>query len=190
MLASKAGKAWARGVLGEANIRRWTRLYEAYRDNGCIFHTKPKNFGKVETYQKPIFSFAVRKYEWKPIVLPRFTSIFLRPFNPYFMTFSFTLPVQHLGPPRAKRLLVPAIFWPYELEDDFEVIHEHIYCDKQPIYGVSAETKSAWRSSLRASAQARERTLGAAKRNSINTRRNPQGPIGLTSVRQGHLPCR
>ena len=126
VLMSAAGRAWARGVLGEANIKRWQARY----DVGGWPDKKPAGRAKAGPASAP--RKAPKSYEWKPITLPSIA--YWCPFKPLNLTFP-DLPDPFARPvftwPRARRALKPSIFWPDELEEDYEVDRSLIYMDAQ-----------------------------------------------------------
>jgi len=126
VITSAAGRAWARGVLGEANIKRWQARY----DVGGWPDKKPVNTAKTGPYSAP--RKAPKSYEWKPITLPSIA--YWCPFKPLNLSFP-DLPDPFARPvftwPRARRALKPSIFWPDELEEDYEADRNLIYMDAQ-----------------------------------------------------------
>jgi len=122
VITSAAGRAWARGVLGEANIKRWQARY----DVGGWPDKKPAGSAKTQLKSAPRKT--PKSYEWKPITLPSIA--YWCPFKPLNTTFP-DLPDPFAKPiftwPREKRALKPAIFWPDELEEDYEADPALIY---------------------------------------------------------------
>jgi len=122
VITSAAGRAWARRVLGEANIKRWQARY----DVGGWPDKKAASRAKAGSTAMPRKT--PKSYEWKPITLPSIA--YWCPFKPLNTTFP-NLPDPFARPafswPREKRALKPAILWPDELEDDYEADHSLIY---------------------------------------------------------------
>ena len=129
VLASAEGKAWARGVLGEANIKRWQNRYDACRKTGWLPEKKARN-----AKAKPTQRTTPKSYTWKPIALPRISEMFFKPIDLSFPELPDPFAKQIFAWPRERRVLSPAVFWPFELDDDYEVNRDEIYCDKQPSY--------------------------------------------------------
>ncbi len=115
VLARLEGKAWARNVLGESNIKRWQNKYDACCKTGWL-PEKPEN----KTKAKPTQRTAPRSYNWKPIALPRISEMFFKPIDFSFPELPDPFAKQLFSWPRERRVLTPAVFWPFELEDDYE----------------------------------------------------------------------
>jgi len=127
ILASKDGRAWARGVLGEANIKRWRAKYDACCKAGFM----PDKKKKAKAKAKPDRRTFPNAYTWKPIALPSIAYWFFTPLNTTFPDLPNPFAKQIFTWPRPKRGFTPAVFWPYELEDDYEVDPRRIYKDVQ-----------------------------------------------------------
>ena len=115
MLASCDGKAWARDVLGETNIKRWQAKYDACCKTGWPPEKKPHS-AKAKSAQRT----APESYNWKPIALPCISEMFFKPIDFSFPELPDPFAANMFAWPRERRVLTPAIFWPYELEDDYE----------------------------------------------------------------------
>ena len=115
VLASIEGKAWARDMLGEANIRRWQNRYDACRKTGWL-PEKSENKAKVKSTQRT----TPKSYNWKPITLPKISEMFFEPIDFSFPELTDPFAKQLFAWPRERRVLSPAVFWPHELEDDYE----------------------------------------------------------------------
>jgi len=126
VITSAAGRAWARNLLGEANIKRWQARYDVggWPDKKSAGNAKAKS---TATPRK-----APKSYDWKPITLPSIA--YWCPFKPLNTTFP-DLPdpfaKSAFSWPREKRALKPAILWPDELEADYEADPALIYKDAQ-----------------------------------------------------------
>ena len=131
VLASREGKAWARDVLGEANIKRWQNKYDACCKAGWL-PEKTASEAASSTLQRT----APKSYNWKPITLPRISEMFFKPIDFSLPELADPFAKNMFAWPREKRVLSPAVFWPYELEDDYEVDRNLIYCDEQPSYAL------------------------------------------------------
>jgi len=127
ILASKDGRAWARGVLGEANINRWRAKYGACCKAGFMPDKKKKAKAKAKPDRK-----TPKVYTWKPIALPSIAYWFFTPLNTTFPDLPNPFAKQIFTWPRPKRGFTPAVFWPYELEDDYEVDPKLIYKNAPP----------------------------------------------------------
>ena len=112
VLASVEGKAWARDVLGEDNIKRWQNRYDACRKAGWLPEKKTSN-------AKPTPRTTPKSYNWKPIALPRISEMFFKPIDFTFAELPDPFAKQLFAWARERRVLSPAIFWPFELEDDY-----------------------------------------------------------------------
>ena len=115
VLASIEGKAWARDVLGEANIKRWQNRYDECRKTGWLSE-KPERKAKAKPSQRT----TPKSYNWKPIALPRISEMFFRPIDFSFPELADPFAKNMFAWPREQRVLSPAVFWPFELEDDYE----------------------------------------------------------------------
>ena len=131
VLASIEGKAWARDMLGEVNIKRWQNRYDACRKTGWL-PEKPER--KTKTNSAPRTT--PKSYTWKPIALPKISEMFFKPIDFSFPELPDPFAKQLFAWPRERRVLSPAVFWPYELEDDYEVGRGEIYCEQQPSYAL------------------------------------------------------
>ena len=115
VLASIEGKAWARRILGEDNIRRWQNRYDICLKTGWL---PEKNARNTNTKFAP--RNAPKPYNWKPIALPKISEMFFKPIDFSFPELPDPFAKQAFAWPRERRVLTPAVFWPYELEDDYE----------------------------------------------------------------------
>ena len=131
VLASLEGKAWARSVLGEANIKRWQNRYDACCATGWLPEKKASDAAPSSLQRT-----APKSYNWKPIALPRISEMFFKPIDFSFPDLPDPFVKNMFAWPRERRVLSPAIFWPHELEDDYEVSRDEIYCDEQPSYAL------------------------------------------------------
>ncbi len=114
VLASAEGKAWARNVLGEDNIKRWQSRYDACRKTGWLPEKKARS-----TKTKPAQLATPKSYNWKPIALPKISEMFFKPIDFSFPDLPDPFAKNMFAWPREKRVLTPAVFWPHELEDDY-----------------------------------------------------------------------
>ena len=114
VLASLEGKAWARGVLGEANIRRWQNRYDACCKTGWL-PEKMERSAKASSAPRT----TPKSYNWKPIALPKISEMFFKPIDFSFPELPDPFAKQIFAWPREKRVLKPAVFWPFELEDGY-----------------------------------------------------------------------
>ena len=115
VLASAEGKTWARDVLGEDNIKRWQNKYDACCKTGWL-PEKKERCAKANSAQRT----TPKSYNWKPIALPKISEMFFKPIDLSFPELSDPFAKQLFAWPRERRVLTPAIFWPFELEDDYE----------------------------------------------------------------------
>ena len=115
VLANREGKAWARNVLGETNIKRWQNKYDECRKTGWL---PEKSERKTKPNSAPRTT--PKSYTWKPIALPRISDMFFKPIDFSFPELADPFAKQLFTWPRERRVLTPAIFWPFELEDDYE----------------------------------------------------------------------
>ena len=114
VLASIEGKAWARDVLGEANIKSWQNRYDACCKTGWL----PEK--RASSQAKPAQRTAPKSYNWKPIALPKISEMFFKPIDFSLPELANPFAKQIFAWPRERRVLSPAVFWPHELEDDYE----------------------------------------------------------------------
>ena len=115
VLASIEGKAWAKDVLGEANIRRWQNRYDACCRTGWLPEKKTHSANAKSTPRT-----TPKSYKWKPIALPKISEMFFKPIDFSFPELPDPFAKQIFAWPRETRVLTPAIFWPHELDDDYE----------------------------------------------------------------------
>ena len=115
VLASLEGKAWARRVLGEGNIKRWQNRYDACLKTGWLPETS-ENKAKAKSAQRA----TPKSYNWKPIALPKISEMFFKPIDFSFPELADPFAKNMFAWPRERRVLSPAIFWPHELEDDYD----------------------------------------------------------------------
>ena len=100
---------------GEGNIKRWQNKYDACCKTGWLPEKKAHS-----AKAKPAQRTAPKSYNWKPIALPKISEMFFKPIDFSFPELVDPFAKNMFAWPRERRVLTPAIFWPHELEDDYE----------------------------------------------------------------------
>ena len=131
VLARLEGKAWARDMLGEDNIKRWQNKYDACRKTGWLLEKKAHS-AKANSAPRT----TPKSYIWKPIALPRISEMFFKPIDFSFPELQDPFAKQLFTWPRERRVLTPTIFWPHELEENYKPNRNEIYCNEQPSYAL------------------------------------------------------